>query len=724
MEEIDVSLDTLLARNTFVIGGQESISLGDNVIPFSPNFHLYFTTSLRNPHYVPEVFNKVTIINFSLTPEGLKDQLLGIVVAKERPELQELKEKLVFESASNKAMLKEVEDGILNILSESKGDILEDEDAIKMLDNSKLISIEIKAKQEETKVTEEEIEKFRLSYDSVAAHCSNLYYCITDLPNIDPMYQFSLNWFVNLYIYSIENAKKSRELEKRLHYLKRAATINLYNNVCRSLFEKDKLLFSFILSTKIMIADNRLNPADLQYLIMGGEPEPIIKHNPAPEWITEKMWNDLNQIEQLKTFQGFIDSFTTNLSAWKQYFDIATPHLEELPSPWNQKVSEFQKLIILRAIRPDKIAEAVTIFVAKEFGGEFVSPPQFDIGRSFADSNALTPLVFILSPGADPMGSLLLFAEKMGYIESFKSISLGQGQGPIAQVLIENAQRDGSWICLQNCHLAASWMPKLEVIWENMDVTNTNPNYRLWLTSYPSDCFPTAILQNSIKMTNEPPTGLKQNLLKSYSSEPMNDPMFYGGCPLKETAFTRLLLGICFFHAVVQERRKFGPLGWNIPYGFNESDFQISVQQLQLFLNTYEEVPYMAISYLTGECNYGGRVTDFWDRRLICTILDDYVNDQVVENANYRFSKNLAFGMPHRSEHRKLIEFIEENVPIMPSPDIYGLHPNAGIQRDLNTSNLLTESMLVVQGRITGGADSDADKNLMTVVVEIESKLV
>lgn len=169
MEEIDVSLDTLLARNTFVIGGQESISLGDNVIPFSPNFHLYFTTSLRNPHYVPEVFNKVTIINFSLTPEGLKDQLLGIVVAKERPELQELKEKLVFESASNKAMLKEVEDGILNILSESKGDILEDEDAIKMLDNSKLISIEIKAKQEETKVTEEEIEKFRLSYDSVAA---------------------------------------------------------------------------------------------------------------------------------------------------------------------------------------------------------------------------------------------------------------------------------------------------------------------------------------------------------------------------------------------------------------------------------------------------------------------------------------------------------------------------------------------------------------------------
>lgn len=724
LEDIDVSLDTLLAKNTFIIGGQESISLGDNVIPFSPNFRIYFTTSLRNPHFVPEIFNKVTVINFSLTPEGLEDQLLGIVVAKERPELQELREKLVIESANNKAMLKEVEDGILNILSESKGDILEDEEAIKMLDNSKLISIEIKTKQKETQITEDEIEKFRLSYISVAAHCSNLYYCITDLPNVDPMYQFSLNWFVNLYIYSIENAKKSRDLEKRLQYLKEAGTINLYNNVCRSLFEKDKLLFSFILSTKVLIAENLISSVDLQYLIIGGELKSITNQNPATEWITDKMWIDINQMEQLKVFKGFIDSFSGSISQWKQYFDTVTPHQEQLPSPWNKKLTEFQKLIVLRAIRPDKIAEGVTSFVAKDFGEEFVSPPQFDIGRSYADSNALTPLVFILSPGADPMGSLLLFAEKMGYLETFKSISLGQGQGPIAQELIKTAQEAGFWVCLENCHLAASWMPTLEFIWENMDASNTNPNFRLWLTSYPSDSFPTAILQNSIKMTNEPPTGLKQNLLKSYMSEPMNDATFYGGCLLKEIAFTRLLLGICFFHAVVQERRKFGPLGWNIPYGFNESDFQISVQQLQLFLNTYEEIPYAAISYLTGECNYGGRVTDFWDRRLICTILDDYVNDQVVENINYRFTKNLNFGMPKRTEHHKMIQFIEENVPLLPSPDVYGLHPNAGIQKDLNTSNLLIESMLLTQGKTTGSVSSDSDKNLLTVVAEIETRLV
>lgn len=586
LEDIDVSLDTLLAKKTFIMGGVENISLGDNVIPFHPNFRLYFTSNLRNPHYLPEIFNKVTIINFALTPEGLKDQLLEIVVAKERPELQELKQKLVKEGAENKAQLKAIEDQILDILSSSKGDILEDETAIRVLDESKVLSTEIMLKQEKTKVTEEEIESFKINYIPVAGRGSILYYCITDLPNVDPMYQFSLNWYINLYIFSIENAKKSKELEKRLEYLKSTMTRNLYNNVCRSLFEKDKLLFSFVLCTKVQVNDQLLDAELFDFLLLNGRPNLDITQNPDKDWVSDKMWDDINRLEQIKGLIGFVGSFRTKLGQWKEYFDYTDPHLLELPAPWNS-VNRFLKLLILRAIRPDKIADAIRLYVAQEFGEEFILPPPFDIGQSFQDSNALSPLVFILSPGADPMGALLLFAEKMGFKDNFQSISLGQGQGPIAQGMIEQAQDFGGWVCLQNCHLAASWLPRLEYLWENMIPSNTNPNFRLWLTSYPSEKFPVTILQNGIKMTNEPPTGLQQNLLRSYRSEPLNDPSFYEGCPFKDAAFTKLLFGICFFHAVVQERRKFGPLGWNIPYGFNESDFQISVQQLQVSIITF-----------------------------------------------------------------------------------------------------------------------------------------
>ncbi|XP_058067045.1 dynein axonemal heavy chain 12 [Anopheles bellator] len=725
-EELEAPLDPLLNRNTYVQGGVEYIAIGENVIPLSPKFRLYLTSCLRNPHYLPEVYNKVTVINFALTIQGLEDQLLGIVVAKERPDLQELRQSLILQGAKNVAMLKDVEDRILKTLSESKGDILEDESAIKILDDSKRISGEIVQKQEDSREIEQKIEAFRQSYRPVAAHSSTLYYCITELPNVDPMYQFSLAWFVNLYVYSIENANRTKELYRRLKYLMDAVTLNLYTNVCRSLFERDKLLFSFILTTKIMISCSQIDPREFKFLLTGRDEQSTAASvpNPDPSWITGKLWEDVCRLEQLTDFGGFVASFADNLAEWRAYYDAEEPQALRLPTPWDEKTNRFEKLIVLKTVRPDKFVSAIGEFVASEMGPPYVAPPPFDIARSYEDSNCLTPLIFILSPGADPMNALLLYAEKMGFEETFQSISLGQGQGPIAERIIERAQQEGSWVCLQNCHLAGRWMPTLEYLWESMDHYNTTTSFRLWLTSYPSDQFPASILQNGIKMTNEPPTGLQQNLLRSYRSEPMNDDAFYTGCPGKDRAFSKLLFGVCFFHAVVQERRKFGPLGWNIAYGFNESDFQISVLQLQVFLNQYDEIPYEAINYLAGECNYGGRVTDTWDRRTIVTLLEDYVNERVVHDPNYRLSElSECYELPLRNEHREYLSHIANSIPNFPSPLVYGLHPNAGITRDLTASRTLIDAMITTQGGTSGGTDAELEKQVLAMVDEISALL-
>ncbi|XP_055844482.1 dynein axonemal heavy chain 12 [Episyrphus balteatus] len=726
LEELEVPLDPILLKNTFVQGGQEFVSLGDNVVPISKNFRLYMTCNLRNPHFLPETYNKVTIINFALTQSGLEDQLLSIVVAKERPDLQEMREALTEQAAKNKAALKDAEDMILKTLSSSQGDILEDEGAIRILDESKNLSVDIVAKQLASKETEEKIDAFRLNYKPVAAHSSILYYTITDLPNIDPMYQFSLNWYINLYMYSIENANKSKDLARRVKFLVDAITQNLYNNVCRSIFEKDKLLYSFILTTKLMLDTKQIEMAHVMHLLTGGGTEDVVddQPNPDPSWISDIVWQCIRKLEHLPVFRSFVESFKTNLKEWREYYDHSDPQTLALPSIWETKCTRFEKILILQAFRPDKIFMAINLFIVAELGVKFVSPPPFDIGNSFQESNCLTPLIFILSPGADPMGSLLLFAERMGFDETFKSISLGQGQGPIAMKMIEEAQESGYWVCLQNCHLAASWMPTLEYMWENMDSYNTFPTFRLWLTSYPSDEFPVSLLQNGVKMTNEPPTGLQQNLIRSYNSEPMNDDKFYTGCPKQDRAFTRLLYGICFFHAVVQERRKFGPLGWNIQYGFNESDFQISVQQLHMFLNQYDHVPYAAISYLTAECNYGGRVTDAWDRRAIITILADYVNEQAATNHRYMFANDDAYILPRKTEHREILRYINEYIPSLPPPEVYGLHSNAGITRDLQMTNTLLDSMILTLGSSSADAsDENSEASLLATIHQIQSNM-
>jgi len=113
----------------------------------------------------------------------------------------------------------------------------------------------------------------------------------------------------------------------------------------------------------------------------------------------------------------------------------------------------------LRTIRPDKLIPAVQNYVVSEVGEKFITPPPFDLGKIYADSSSTSPLIFILSPGSDPFASLSSFATAKK--KAIKPISLGQGQGPVAVRMIQEGQKTGDWVVLQNCHLAVTWMPTL-----------------------------------------------------------------------------------------------------------------------------------------------------------------------------------------------------------------------------------------------------------------------
>lgn len=192
-EFIDPSLDPVLQKATYVNAGRLLIHLGDQDIDYDPNFRFYLTTKLPNPHYLPEVCIKVTIINFTVTMQGLEAQLLGDVVSQERPDIQERKTGLVLSMARDKKTLQDIENKILKLLSESEGNILDDLVLIKTLDESKQVSSVIIERLGESERTEIEIDEMRNSYRSVAIRGSILYFVIADLATIDDMYQVLLS---------------------------------------------------------------------------------------------------------------------------------------------------------------------------------------------------------------------------------------------------------------------------------------------------------------------------------------------------------------------------------------------------------------------------------------------------------------------------------------------------------------------------------------------------
>jgi dynein heavy chain len=219
--------------------------------------------------------------------------------------------------------------------------------------------------------------------------------------------------------------------------------------------------------------------------------------------------------------------------------------------------------------------------------------------------------------------------------------------------MIKKGMEDGNWVLLQNCHLFKSWMGSLEGICAELNSREKycSPDFKLILTSMPVSYFPISVLQNSLKMTTDPPKGIKANLRRTYSNiiteEIYDEPLIkqrieeagqtqYSGMTgqsetidkvkiaEKRRAFKNLLFSLAFFHAVALERRKFGPLGWNIMYEFSDADLITSITMLKNFMQDNNEIPWDSIKFMTGQINYGGRVTDFLDNVLLMSILQIY----------------------------------------------------------------------------------------------------
>lgn len=220
--------------------------------------------------------------------------MLNQFVGQEMPELQKKKDTIVQQNAQAAKTLVDIEDKILTGLTKNENiaDILEDDELILVLEESKRTSDEIKVRMQESEITEKEIDRTREVYRPVAYRASVLFFTIIDLAVIDPMYQYSLQWFANLFGSSVDNSAKANEAAQRIKNLNDHFTLSLYDNVCRSLFEKHKLLFSLILCAQILFGDKDLDREEWRYFLAGPSGASEIPKNPT-DWLGELEWAEV-----------------------------------------------------------------------------------------------------------------------------------------------------------------------------------------------------------------------------------------------------------------------------------------------------------------------------------------------------------------------------------------------------------------------------------------------
>jgi len=246
---------------------------------------------------------------------------------------------------------------------------------------------------------------------------------------------------------------------------------------------------------------------------------------------------------------------------------------------------------------------------------------------------------------------------------------------------------------LENIELVANWLPKLEKKLASLE-EGAHPEFRVFLTAMPQKVVPVPILQKSIKLTNEPPSGLKANLLRAFK----NFDATIWESSSKQGELKAIIFSLCFFHSVVCERRKFGPMGWNRGYPFNTGDLMVCIAVANNYLETNSKIPWDDLRYLFGEIMYGGHITDNWDRRLCTTFLQAYVREELVEG----IALYPGFQSPPNLSYKEYLEYVEENIE-RETPAAYGLHPNSEINFMTRQAEDLFSAISELQPRGGGG---------------------
>ena len=444
-------------------------------------------------------------------------------------------------------------------------------------------------------------------------------------------------------------------------------------------------------------------------------------------WLTDTAWlNAIQLSNENAIFKQLPEELMRNDAAWRSWYAENEPEARDIPmyetrfTADKASIGQFSRMLLVRALREDRTILCVNDFIRgmetldvggfklPALGPKYVQPINETIEMIFPNMSPPVPVIYLLSAGADPTDSVETLARKKKKVVT--CVSMGEGQEPVALRAINNATVNGDWVLLQNCHLGLPFMDGLEDLLAKIKLEGSGclPDFRLFITTEPHPKFPIGLLQLAIKVTNEPPSGLRAGLMRSYTVIIDQDRM-----ERIETAQWRsLVYALCFLHSIVQERRKYGSMGWCIPYEFNDGDLNACLTFLERHL-FHGQLSWPTLQYMVSEVQYGGKITDDLDRRLFKTYGETWLTLATTkpgfkfnpEQTLQKLPDDFVYSVPAGDTFDDFAAFTR-TFPEVDSPEVFGLHPNADLTfRNKEVQNLLN-TILETQpksGNVGGG---------------------
>lgn len=704
VDGIETFLFPLLRRDLLRQGPRSVVQLGDKMCDFNEGFKMYLCTRNSNAigNLPPNAACLVTRVNFSVTRAGLEGQLLGATLQQEKPELEGRKSELLQVEEKLKVQLADLEKQLLTQLADATGDILENEPLIKSLEGTKAAATTINESLVESGALQADLDQERETYRPLAVMGSGLFILIRELSNMDHMYRFSLESFMTIFNKVLALDIRAGSIEDKLRQLGDQLKIMVLFYVSRSLFKADRLTFGMYLVRGIL--PEKFEPNEWELFQGAFVPASDAPSGP-PTWCPP---DRAPALQLLRAAFPQIDSQwqLTKDAVWAAWAQSDKCEESFDPSVFS-RMSSFQRVLVIQAVRPDRLESALTQFTCEAMGVSSLSPPPLSLQRLHGDETSSDiPVLFVTTPGADPSQELEEFAKQYAAEHnpgmSFNQLAMGGGQNDEAMRVLREAAKNGDWVCLKNLHLVISWVPLLE-----KEIKNLSPheNFRCWLTTEPHAKFPPILLETSLKVTYEAPPGVKKNLLRTLES--WNQGWFASGPEIR----SQVIFVCAHFHAIMQERRTYIPQGWTKFYEFSQSDLSSACETVSLLVKPGTGAGGATIDWATligvlEQAVYGSRVDNAYDSRLVREYLSLCFRSNVLEGPRRKDGTVdiPPFDIPASTSMTDFRSRVD-TLPDLDNPQSFGMAPNAdrSLQRINSTRAIGLLRQLAAAGSADGG---------------------